>query len=51
MAGVIGVGFLNPIVTADEILKAKEQMQESADFPAPEQNTNSMSETSTVLVT
>ena len=51
MTGSIGVGFLNGILEAREILKAREVIEEFTDIPAPETPQESISETPVVTVT
>ncbi len=51
MTGAIGIGFLNGIFGVDEILKARQSIQEFTDLPTPENPQESISETPTVQVT
>ena len=51
MTGSIGVGFLNGILEAREILKARESIEEFTDIPEPEAPSESISETPVVTVT
>jgi len=52
MTGVLG-GFqaLDPIVGVDEILKAREDIEEFTDIPEPENPIEGISESPTVVVT
>lgn len=51
MTGQIGIGFLNPIFGVDEILKARESIEEFVDTPEPENPSESISESSEVTIT
>jgi len=51
LTGAIGVGFLNGIFGVDEILKAREAIEEFTNSPEPENPQESISETPVVQVT
>ena len=51
MTGSIGVGFLNGILEAREILKARESIEEFSELPTPENPQEGISESSTVVIT
>jgi len=51
LTGQIGVGFLNGIFAVDEILKARQSIEEFAASPTPENPSESISETPVVTIT
>ncbi len=51
MTGAIGVGFLNGIIGLEDIIKARESIEEFTDIPTPENPQESISETPVVQVT
>jgi len=51
MTGSIGIGFLNGILEAREILKARAVIEEFTDIPEPENPQEGISESSTVVIT
>ena len=51
MTGAIGVGFLNGIIGLEDIIKARESIEEFTDIPTPENPQEGISESSTVVIT
>jgi len=51
LTGSIGIGFLNGILEAREILKSRAVIQEFTDIPEPENPQESISETPQVTIT